>query len=77
MLALEHLALAPGCRLALVGPNGSGKSTLLRLLAFLEAPSAGTLRLGGATCAPGGAPRRPAPGDARRSSPLTSSAARC
>ena len=46
VLALEHLALAPGCRLALVGPNGSGKSTLLRLLAFLEAPNEGTLRLG-------------------------------
>lgn len=47
VLALEHLALAPGCRLALVGPNGSGKSTLLRILAFLEVPAAGTLHLGG------------------------------
>jgi tungstate transport system ATP-binding protein len=47
VLAIEHLALAPGCRLALVGPNGSGKSTLLRLLAFLEAPTSGTLLLGG------------------------------
>jgi tungstate transport system ATP-binding protein len=54
VLALEHFALAPGCRLALVGPNGSGKSTLLRLLAFLEAPTAGTLLLGGRTVRSGG-----------------------
>ena len=54
VLALDHLALAAGCRLALVGPNGSGKSTLLRLLAFLEAPDAGTLLLGGREVRTGG-----------------------
>ncbi len=47
VLAIEALALQPGTRLALVGPNGSGKSTLLRLLAFLEAPTAGELTLAG------------------------------
>jgi tungstate transport system ATP-binding protein len=47
VLELEHLALGPGTRLALVGPNGSGKSTLLRLLAFLEAPAAGEMTLEG------------------------------
>ena len=47
VLELEHVALGPGARLALVGPNGSGKSTLLRLLAFLEAPDAGEVTLGG------------------------------
>ena len=47
VLAVEGVALQAGTRLALVGPNGSGKSTLLRLLAFLEAPTAGELSLGG------------------------------
>jgi sn-glycerol 3-phosphate transport system ATP-binding protein len=41
------LAVAPGELLTLVGPSGSGKTTLLRLVAGLEAPTAGTIRLGG------------------------------
>ena len=37
----------PGEFVALVGPSGCGKSTLLRIAAGLEAPDAGTIRLGG------------------------------
>lgn len=39
------LELKRGERLALLGPNGSGKSTLLRILATLDVPDAGELRL--------------------------------
>lgn len=38
--------LGPGERCLILGPSGSGKTTLLRILAGLERPSAGELRLG-------------------------------
>ncbi len=41
------LDIAEGERLVVLGPSGSGKTTLLRLIAGLEAPDAGTLRIGG------------------------------
>jgi len=41
------LALGPGEGLTLLGPNGTGKTTLLRILATLQRPTAGTLRIGG------------------------------
>ncbi|MFT4013834.1 MAG: ABC transporter ATP-binding protein [Paracoccus sp. (in: a-proteobacteria)] len=41
------LNIAPGEFLTLLGPSGSGKSTLLMLLAGFEAPTGGTIRVGG------------------------------
>ncbi len=43
------LTLERGATLGLAGPNGSGKSTLLRLLAGVEAPDTGTIRVLGVT----------------------------
>ena len=41
------LEVAPGELVALLGPSGSGKSTLLRLVAGLEAPGRGAVRVDG------------------------------
>lgn len=48
--ALRHvdLTLLPGETVALMGRNGAGKSTLLSALVGLVAPSAGSVRVGGA-----------------------------
>ena len=46
-LELDRLELVRGRRYALVGPSGGGKTTLLRLLAGLDAPTAGRLLLDG------------------------------
>ena len=40
-------AASEGAITAILGPSGSGKSTVLRMLAGLEAPSRGRIRIGG------------------------------
>lgn len=42
-----HFAVAPGGALAVVGESGSGKTTVARMVAGLERPSAGTIRVNG------------------------------
>jgi len=51
------LAVEPGRGLAVAGPSGCGKTTLLRALAWLDAPLAGTLSLGGESPRAMGVPR--------------------
>jgi NitT/TauT family transport system ATP-binding protein len=50
-LADIDLSVAPGEFVSLIGPSGCGKSTLMRLVADLETPSAGTVRVFGKTAA--------------------------
>jgi NitT/TauT family transport system ATP-binding protein len=49
LVALDNVSLRcpSGSFTALIGPSGCGKSTLLRLLAGLDQPDAGVLRIGG------------------------------
>jgi NitT/TauT family transport system ATP-binding protein len=53
LTAIEDLtfAVSPGEFVAIVGPSGSGKSTILSLIAGLDRPSAGVMRLRGETIA--------------------------
>ncbi|MFJ8660657.1 ABC-F family ATP-binding cassette domain-containing protein [Streptomyces sp. NPDC093795] len=53
------LVVAPGDVIGLVGVNGAGKSTLLRLLAGIDAPEEGELRLSPPTAAVGHLPQEP------------------
>ncbi|MFJ2114408.1 MULTISPECIES: ABC-F family ATP-binding cassette domain-containing protein [unclassified Streptomyces] len=53
------LVVAPGDVIGLVGANGAGKSTLLRLLAGLDTPESGALRLSPPTASVGHLPQEP------------------
>ncbi|MER5461356.1 ABC-F family ATP-binding cassette domain-containing protein [Streptomyces sp. NPDC002668] len=53
------LVVAPGDVIGLVGVNGAGKSTLLRLLAGLDRPEQGELKLSPPTAAVGHLPQEP------------------
>ncbi|NGO78248.1 ABC-F family ATP-binding cassette domain-containing protein [Streptomyces sp. YC504] len=53
------LVVAPGDVIGLVGVNGAGKSTLLRMLAGLDAPETGELRLSPLGAAVGHLPQEP------------------
>ena len=56
-LADATLSIDKGEFIAVVGPSGCGKSTLLRLIAGLDAPTAGELLMGGRPIAHPGAER--------------------
>jgi ribose transport system ATP-binding protein len=48
-LSQVSLSVAPGEVVAVVGENGAGKSTLMKILAGVQTPDEGELRLGGRT----------------------------
>jgi tungstate transport system ATP-binding protein len=52
VLDLASFAVPRGALIGIVGHNGSGKSTLLRLLALLERPSEGEVRVDGRPVTP-------------------------
>ncbi|GAA4284256.1 ABC transporter ATP-binding protein [Brevibacterium daeguense] len=54
-----QLTVAPGELVTVIGPSGCGKSTLLRLIAGLERPDAGTIRIAGETVAGSGRFQQP------------------
>jgi spermidine/putrescine transport system ATP-binding protein len=58
-LAGVSLAIRPGEFFSLLGPSGCGKTTLLRLIAGLDLPDSGTIKIDGADAADIPAHRRP------------------
>jgi ABC-type sulfate/molybdate transport systems ATPase subunit len=58
VLRVDHLELADGERLGLLGLNGAGKTSLLRLLAGIDKPTAGEIRIDGVAMSRGDAALR-------------------
>ena len=50
-LSVSELVIPSGLVTAVIGANGAGKTTLLRLMGGLEAPTRGTIALGGVAAA--------------------------
>ena len=46
-LAIPHLGVAHGEKVAVIGPSGSGKTTLLNLIAGIRVPSSGSVTVSG------------------------------
>ena len=60
VLDVSSLAFLSGSTTAVFGPNGSGKSTLLRVVAGLELPGPGQVRIGNSTVGKDDGPPRTA-----------------
>ncbi len=58
VLRVDHLEVAAGERLGLLGLNGAGKTSLLRLLAGIDEPTAGEIRIDGVAMSRGDAALR-------------------
>lgn len=61
VMALQHihLSILPGEFFSLLGPSGCGKTTLLRIIAGLDVPDEGAVRIGGIDAQDQPACRRP------------------
>jgi ABC-type sugar transport system ATPase subunit len=58
VLQIPELTFPSGSTTAIFGPNGSGKTTLLRVIAALERPGRGEVRLSGLRVGRAGTPRQ-------------------